>query len=158
MGKHISTKIYDGFSTCFRQWRAVSTHCKYLHGYGVSFKVTFEGELDDRNWVFDFGGMKRSKTTIGGKEPKKWMDWLLDHTTIIAEDDPELDTFKELNDKGIIQLRVIPATGAERFAQYIFEVLNDFIKHETDSRVRVTQVEFSEHGKNSAVYKENDTP
>ena len=26
----------------------------------VSFKVCFEGELDDRNWVWDFGGMKRA--------------------------------------------------------------------------------------------------
>jgi len=51
--KHQSTKIFDGFSTVFRQWRAKETHCSYLHGYGVSFKVTFEGQLDHRNWVWD---------------------------------------------------------------------------------------------------------
>ena len=39
------------YSTAFRQWRSKS-HCKYLHGYSLSFKVTFEGELDERNWVF----------------------------------------------------------------------------------------------------------
>ena len=147
-----SSKVYDGFSTCFRQWRAASTHCKYLHGYGVSFKVTFEGELDNRNWVFDFGGMKRALNTIDDKEPKKWMDWLLDHTTIIAEDDPEMDMFKELDKAGVIQLRVIPATGAERFAQYIFDKLNEFVKLETNGRVKVAEVEFREHGKNTATY------
>jgi 6-pyruvoyltetrahydropterin/6-carboxytetrahydropterin synthase len=154
MGRFKSTKVYDGFSTCFRQWRAAGTHCKFLHGYGVSFKVDFEGELDDRNWVFDFGGMKRSMNTISGKEPKKWLDWLLDHTTIIAEDDPELEVFRELDKKGIIQLRIIPATGAERFAEYIFDTLNTFIEKETKGRVRVTQVEFREHDKNSAICKE----
>ena len=57
-----STKLFDGFSCCFRQWKAETTHCKYLHGYGVSFRVTFDGRLDHRNWVWDFGGMKRAKT------------------------------------------------------------------------------------------------
>ena len=52
-----STKVFDGFSTVFRQWKAEGTHCRFLHGYGISFKVTFEGELDNRNWVWDFGGM-----------------------------------------------------------------------------------------------------
>ena len=36
MSKFISTKVFDGFSTVFRQWKAETTHCKYLHGYGVS--------------------------------------------------------------------------------------------------------------------------
>jgi len=51
MGKFISTKVFDGYSTVFRQWKAETTHCKYLHGYGVSFKLYFQGELDERNWV-----------------------------------------------------------------------------------------------------------
>ena len=152
MAKFNSTKIYDGFSTCFRQYRAASTHCKYLHGYGVSFKVWFEGELDDRNWVFDFGGMKRALNTIDGKEPKKWIDWLLDHTVIIAEDDPELDLFKHMDKHGIIQLRVIPAVGAERFAEYLCGKLDRFVKEETKGRVRINMLEFREHDKNSALY------
>ena len=44
MKKYQSTKIFDGFSTVFRQWAADGTHCKYLYGYGVEIKVTFEGE------------------------------------------------------------------------------------------------------------------
>jgi 6-pyruvoyltetrahydropterin/6-carboxytetrahydropterin synthase len=72
MSKFKSTKLFDGYSACFRQWRAEGTHCKFLHGYAVSFKVTFEGDLDERNWVFDFGGMKRAKTKIQGKSPKEF--------------------------------------------------------------------------------------
>jgi 6-pyruvoyltetrahydropterin/6-carboxytetrahydropterin synthase len=152
--KHQSTKIFDGFSTVFRQWKAKETHCSYLHGYGVSFKVTFEGDLDHRNWVWDFGGMKRAKTQIDGMSPKAWMDYMFDHTTIMAEDDPYLEVIRKMHDKGIIQLRVIPATGAEKFAEFIYNKLNNFVQAETKSRVRVTQVEFMEHGKNTAIYGE----
>ena len=152
--KHQSTKIFDGFSTVFRQWRAKETHCSYLHGYWVSFKVTFEGDLDHRNWVWDFGGMKRAKTQIDGMSPKAWMDYMFDHTTIMAEDDPYLEVIRKMHDKGIIQLRVIPATGAEKFAEFIYNKLNNFVQAETKSRVRVTQVEFMEHGKNTAIYGE----
>jgi len=149
-----STKLFDGYSTCFRQWRADGTHCQFLHGYGISFKITFEGELDEKNWVWDFGGMKRAKGTIGGMNPKVWMDHMFDHTTIIAEDDPSLSIFKDMHTMGIIQLRVIPATGAEQFAKYIYDKVSEFISEETNNRVRVVSVEFMEHNKNSASYGE----
>ena len=154
MGKFQSSKVFDGFSTVFRQWKAKSTHCRFLHGYGISFKVYFEGELDHRNWVWDFGGMKRAVTKIDGKSPKEWMDYMFDHTMIIAEDDPELRAFQQMDTVGVAQVRVIPATGAEKFSEYIYNKLNEFVKTETDNRVRVTKVKFMEHGKNAAYYCE----
>jgi 6-pyruvoyltetrahydropterin/6-carboxytetrahydropterin synthase len=154
MSKFTSTKLFDGYSTCFRQWRAKNTHCKYLHGYAVSFRVWFEGELDYRNWVFDFGGMKRSKTKIAGMSPKDWFAWLLDHTVIIASDDPHLDSFRMMDAEGIIQLRILPDSGCERFAEYLFNIINEFLLDETDGRVRATRVEVYEHERNSASYEE----
>jgi len=155
MGSFRSTKVFDGYSTVFRQWRAEGTHCKFLHGYGVSLKVWFEGDLDERNWVWDFGGMKRAKGTIDGMNPKAWMDYMFDHTTVIAPDDPELDTFKELNEKGIIQLRILEGpVGAEKFAKFVFDKINTFVNEETNGRVRVIQVEFFENKRNSACYGE----
>ena len=155
MGKFQSSKVFDGFSTVFRQHTAKDTHCSFLHGYGISFKVYFEGELDERNWVWDFGGMKRAKTQIDGMSPKAWMDYMFDHTLICAEDDPALEDFMTLDEIGIIQLRVIPATGAEKFAEYIFNKINEFVLEETEGRVRVTKVKFAEHGKNAAYYVES---
>ena len=149
-----STKVFDGFSCCFRQWKANTTHCQYLHGYGVSFKVWFEGDLDHRNWVWDFGGMKRAKTLIDDMQPKVWMDYMFDHTVIVAKDDEYLDYFMKLEESGVIQLRIVEATGAEKFAEFIFNKLNKFVKEETNNRVKVKQVEFREHGKNSAIYSE----
>ena len=148
-----STKLFDGFSCCFRQWKAETTHCKYLHGYGVSFKVKFEVDLDHRNWVWDFGGMKRAKTKIDGMSPKEWMDHMFDHTVIVAKDDPEIHSFKALDHNGVIQLREVEATGAEKFAEFIFHKLNNFVKDETSDRVRIAQVEFMEHNKNTAIYE-----
>ena len=152
--RHISTKVFDGFSTVFRQWKATTTHCQYLHGYGVSFKLWFEGDLDERNWVWDFGGMKRAKGKIDGKTPKAWFDYMFDHTMIIAEDDPEIKAFQQMDAVGVAQVRIIPATGAEKFAEYIYNKLNEFVKTETDNRVRVIKVKFMEHGKNAAYYCE----
>ena len=154
MGKFTSTKIFDGFSTVFRQWRAEDTHCSYLHGYGVSFKVWFEGELDGRNWVWDFGGMKRAKGTIDGMSPKAWMDYMFDHTYIIAEDDPFLPEALKMDEAGVAQVRVVPATGAEKFSQFIYQKLSPFIQQETEGRVKIKKVEFREHHKNSAQYGE----
>ena len=154
MGKYQSSKVFDGFSTVFRQWKAETTHCRFVHGYGISFKVYFEGELDERNWVWDFGGMKRAKTLIDGKQPKAWMDYMFDHTLIIAEDDPWVEAFQQMGEAGVAQVRIIPATGAEKFAEYIYHKLNDFVKTETEDRVRVTKVKFAEHGKNAAYYSE----
>jgi 6-pyruvoyltetrahydropterin/6-carboxytetrahydropterin synthase len=154
MPKYQSTKVFDGFSCCFRQWKAITTHCRFLHGYGISFKATFEGELDDRNWVWDFGGMKRANTLIDGMQPKAWMDYMFDHTVIISKDDPYKEYFNKLSTLGVIQLREIEATGAEKFAEYIYSKLNNFVKTETNNRVRVTKIKFMEHGKNAAYYIE----
>ena len=153
MGKFTSSKVFDGYSTVFRQAAAVTTHCRFLHGYGVSFRIWFEGELDERNWVWDFGGMKRAKGNIEGRSPKVWMDHMFDHTVIVAQDDPFLSSFLKMNKAGVAQVRVVPAVGAERFAEFIYEKINKFVVEETEGRVKVAKVEFREHAKNTATYE-----
>jgi 6-pyruvoyltetrahydropterin/6-carboxytetrahydropterin synthase len=148
-----STKLFDGYSCVFRQWRAEGTHCRFLHGYGVSFRVWFKGELDHRNWVWDFGGMKRAKGTIDGMNPKAWMDYMFDHTMLVAEDEPFLNDFRSMAKAGVVQLRILPAVGAEQFAKYVYDKINAFVIEETEGRVKVAQVEFMEHSKNTAIYK-----
>ena len=142
-----STKIFSGFSTAFRQWKAADSHCQYIHGYALKFKVRFEGELDDTNYVCDFGCFKRN----GVKEELAKM---FDHTTIIASDDPQLETFKKLNKEGLIQLRIMNNVGCERYAEWVYNLINNKIQEETDGRVGVLKVECSEGGTdNSAIYE-----
>lgn len=98
--------------------------------------------------------MKRAKGNIEGMTPKEYFAYLLDHTTIIAQDDPYLPLFKQMDTEGIIQLRILPATGCERFAEYLFNKINVFLNEETSGRVRATKVEVYEHERNSASYGE----
>ena len=90
MKEYISIKVFDGYSTAFRQWRATHSHCQYVHGYALKFKVWFEGDLDEKNWVCDFGCFKRNGI-------KKKLANQFDHTTVVAEDDPNMETFKRMD-------------------------------------------------------------
>ena len=142
-----STKLFEGYSVAFRQWRATHSHCHYLHGYAMKFKVTFAGKIDELNWVRDFGSFKRNGI-------KKHMSFMFDHTTIIAADDPNLSNFKVLAEKKIIQLRILDHVGCEKFAEYVYEYINKVIRKETNNRVRVIQVESFEGGThNSAIFE-----
>ena len=139
-----STKTYSasiGLSAAFRQHLAVS-HCNQLHGYSIEVVATFEAnELDHRNWVMDFGGLKSFKS---------WLESMFDHTVLIAEDDPFLDAFRKLAEQRVIALRVIDASGCEAMALMIFEFLERHILSLEGTRVRVVRVEVKEHGANSA--------
>jgi len=145
--RYISTKIIPMGSTAFRQWRADS-HCKLIHGYRLQCKLWFTAdELDDKNWIYDFGGCR---------EIKKLLEKQFDHTTVVAADDPELDTFKLMSDKGMIDLRIAEkGVGIERTAEWVYETTNKFVTDQTDNRVRVIKVEVWEHEGNSAIYEES---
>lgn len=141
-----STKTYGhdrGFSCAFRQWRADSM-CRLIHGYALGFKFVFEStELDIRNWVVDFGSLAPLKTIL---------EQNFDHTTIVAEDDPELEWFQEAGRRGLLRLVVFPAGGCEKFAEFVYEVAEQWLKDAGYSpRVRLVSVEVSEHGANSAI-------
>lgn len=76
-----------------------------------------------------------------------------DHTTIVAEDDPHMDWFKEAHTRGILKLVVLPAGGCEKFAEYVFEVAEQWLKDAGFApRVSLVSVEVSEHGANSALF------
>ena len=141
-----SYKRFIGYSTAFRQWRADS-HCNKIHGYAFCFKVWFEGELDENGWVIDFGCFKRNGV-------KEWLKNMFDHTTCIAADDPELELFQEMDNRGIIDLRVLPnGVGCEKFAEHAFHEADKIVREKTDNRCYCVSVEVREHGANSAIFK-----
>lgn len=140
-----STKVIELGSCAFRQWRASHSHCKFLHGYQLIAKLWFSGSsLDDKNWVVDFGGLKELKAELNS---------MYDHTTTVAADDPELGTFKQLHDKGIIQLYIMKdGVGIERAAENVFNVADRHVRKITNNRCWVDKVEVFEHEDNSATY------
>jgi 6-pyruvoyltetrahydropterin/6-carboxytetrahydropterin synthase len=142
-----STKTYGnhiGISAAFRQWKAHS-HCQLIHGYALGFKFVFEAdELDERNWVVDFGGLKALKGIL---------EDTFDHKVVVAEDDPHLDYFRQGHDLGVLKMVVVPAGGCEKFAELVYGVTEQWMKESgVAPRVRLVSVEVMEHGANSAIY------
>jgi 6-pyruvoyltetrahydropterin/6-carboxytetrahydropterin synthase len=145
------TKTYGfdlGISACFRQHFAKS-HCSFLHGYALSFSMTFEAdELNAQNWVIDFGGFKSIKEVIQN---------LFDHKLLVAEDDPHKDTICALAQDGIADVVVLPATGCEAFAGYVALHVIDWLRDNGEApRVHLAHLTVAEHGANAATWFPGD--
>lgn len=139
-----STKHFTGFPCTHRQWRAEG-HCKYIHGYSRQFYFVFAStELTKEGWVVDFGGLK---------DVKEWLDYMFDHTFLANQDDPYLDSFRQLEKDGVIQLRILPNVGMEGTAQFVFEKVDQMIREKSEGRAWVESVEVRENEKNSAIYR-----
>ncbi len=171
-------------SCVFRQHGAKHSHCSLLHGYAIGVEITWGAtELDARNWVVDFGGMK---------ELEKWLKDTFDHTMLVARDDPmrqqllalaalrefqsaqTAEMSSEHNDPfysqnyghPLVRIVEVDSTGCEAFAKLVFdkaeEVLQAMIaKGDTHSVVvnptaYVESVRVFEHGSNSAIYQREE--
>ena len=147
--KFTSNKVINLGSAAFRQWRSTHSHCQYIHGYNLTADITFEAdELDDKNWVADFGGLK---------ELKKTLEYTFDHKLVVAADDPHIDLLKMLDETGVAQVVVLPGgVGCERFAEFVLKTADTFIDEDTAGRVRVKSVQINEHDDNFATaYRES---
>ena len=83
---------------------------------------------------------------------------MFDSTYLLASDDPEFETFQELADKGLIDLRVVGGVGCERFAEQAFDEADRIVKDLTDGRCWVQKCTLREHEANSATVELADTP
>lgn len=104
----------------------------------------------------DFGGLK---------EFKAWADHMFDHTLVVAQDDPHLETFQKLNeisggfeDRGLCDLRIVPGVGCEMFAKLCYDKMAELLasgdmRYPINPTVRVKSVEVFEHAGNSATYE-----
>ena len=138
-----STKKFEGYPCTHRQWKAES-HCRFVHGYSRSFGLEFAcSALTTEGWVMDFGGMK---------EIKQWLEYMFDHTFLIAQDDPEMKTWEKLHEAGTIQLRVMPNPGMEGTAEFVYNYIIKWLENNTGKRVWVTKVEVRENEKNSGIF------
>lgn len=152
MGRYQSTKLFDNFSVSIRQHKAKHSHCQLTHGYSFEFKVWFESievdedkQLDEMNWIVDFGIFSRNGL-------KDWLNSMFDHTTLIEKDDPQLESFKYLQELGLCKLVVMERMGAESMAKLVFDKFNDVFSKTEGGRVKVVKVECFENKKNSGIY------
>jgi 6-pyruvoyltetrahydropterin/6-carboxytetrahydropterin synthase len=149
-----STKVLNLGSCAFRQPNAAfnrqdagknSARCSKLHGYRLKAKFWFGcSELDDKNWVQDFGGFGPIKELF---------EHQFDHTTCLDASDPLLHLFKEIENQGGLDLRVMPnGTGIERIAEFCYVNMQEFVNKQSNGRVWVNKVEVFEHEDNSAIF------
>ncbi len=141
---YTSTKKFTGFPCTHRQWRAES-HCRFVHGYSREFYFEFAcNERTVEGWVVDFGGLK---------DVKQLLEHTFDHTFLTASDDPELGTWRQLDSRGIIQLRILPNPSMEGTAEWVYQQVDKMVRNSTQGRAWVTLVEVRENEKNSAIYR-----
>ena len=72
----------------------------------------------------------------------------------MSEDDPSIQQFHELNQQGVINLKVWPDVGLEIFAQQIYFVIWDLITEEKNDQLILKTVEVREHQGASSLYIE----
>ena len=145
--KYTSTKEYhDAFPCAYRQWRADS-HCNLIHGYSFSMKFYFgTDQLDVRNWAADYGGLKELKGILEGQ---------FDHTLLVAQDDPEIEFYHEMERRKLAKLTVLPRLGCEGLADMLYKYVNgvyipDFWGPGEASRLWCYRVEVRETQSNMA--------
>lgn len=72
-------------------------------------------DLDVRNWAADYGGLKDLKGILEKQ---------FDHTLLVAEDDPCMDLYKQLQERGLARLTVLPKLGCESLADMLYRYVN----------------------------------
>ena len=101
--------------------------------------------LDQNNWVVDFGALKQLKTSL---------EEYFDHKTVVWAKDPDLDIFKQLEQRKMIELVVLEdGVGIERFAELCHRLANEYVDNLTTGRCWCSKVEVWEHPDNSAIYE-----
>lgn len=145
------TKTYGhelGLSATFRQPEATS-HCRFIHGYALGFKIVFEApELDENGWVKDFGSLKPLKQRL--------ID-TFDHKMILSRDDPHLDHLIDAlsHHQGtmLADIEIVSKVGCESFAKMVYGWAQATLTpNELLRGVHVTEVECREHAGNAASY------
>lgn len=144
--KFFSTKTYKQLApVAYRQYKADS-HCNLIHGYALSFHFEFEADdLDARNWVTDFGGLRPLKA---------FLEEHFDHCLLLAEDDPAFDDIMALQEKKLAKVTVVERTGCEGIADFLYKYINGIFLPNCGAaeseRVWCTRVEVRETDSNMA--------
>jgi 6-pyruvoyltetrahydropterin/6-carboxytetrahydropterin synthase len=139
-----SSKTFRNFPVAHRRWQHQG-HCSLVHGYSREFTFWFRCQFlqEKTGFVMDFGDLK---------DVKAWLTQHFDHTLLIDEDDPLMEDFLALSEKGACKLITYPDVGMEGTAKFVYDHINPMIQQKTGGRVWIHSVECRENDKNSAIY------
>jgi len=138
------TKTYTDLPCSHRAWRHPG-HCRFIHGYSRSYTLVFAADsLDGCGFVVDFSSLKPLKAVL---------DHLFDHTMLINADDPELELFKTLHERGIVDLRILDHCGMEGGARLVWELADALVREQTGGRAWCISCEARENVKNAVTHR-----
>jgi 6-pyruvoyltetrahydropterin/6-carboxytetrahydropterin synthase len=145
-----STKSYYNFPCAHRQHKH-DGNCALIHGYSRSFHFLFGCYQRDKNgFVVDYGKLK---------EVKFYLEKTFDHTLLLNEDDPFIETFRDLAKQGVCNLVEMPAgVGMEATAEMVFQVVDKIVQDNTEGRAFLIQAEACENDKNSSIFRPQRCP
>ena len=85
--------------------------CAHLHGHNARAEIHLKSEiLDERGMIMDFSDIKR--------EVKTWIDDTLDHTMLLAKDDPVIPYLDDAKERYYLMDK---NPTAENIAELIFK-------------------------------------
>lgn len=147
MGRTVASKTFEhaeGLTCCYRNWGS-SGKSRFLHGHKLHIRIIFEMITLDQD--------SRSIDSVDFEPIRSWLHETFDHTTCVAENDPSMGAFMRLHSSGVIDLRIMPSVGPERFAEMTWHRIQGWLK-ETDliNRMVIKTVEFKESEGFSAMY------
>jgi len=133
-------KVFDQLPCCHRS-RANPGKRFFLHGCERTFEVEFAcAETEPgTGLVVDTGALDEIRAALR---------YQFDHTTLIADDDPQRDLFELLAERGVIDLRNMDNTGLEGSAAWVFDTSERIVALATGGRVWVSRIEASESRNN----------
>ena len=105
-----SSHHFGVFQCAFRIWNT-STLARFLHGYSLSFDVTFEADkLNERGLVVDIEPLDHLRFVIEKK---------FHYKTLVASDDPDLEWFLDADTMGVLRTVQMPQVGLEHFSCWL---------------------------------------
>ena len=138
------TKSFQDFPCCHRQWKH-SGHCKFVHGYSRSFVFWFGAKkLDVNGFVVDFSSLNELEQRLIKQ---------FDHTFLINQDDPLLITWKDLHNKGALDLRIMKNVGMESSAKLVWQWANQLLLEKDSGRTCCWRTESRENNANAAFFE-----
>ena len=104
--------------------------------------------MTKEGFVVDYGDLD---------ELKQHLDYMYDHTLVLDEEDPFMETFRELERANVCDIRTHPfGPGMEGTAHYLCEWTDKYLREKTKGRAWVISVEARENDKNSSIYYNPD--
>ena len=109
----------------------------------IRFSIEFCGELNIENTILDSDDIQNIEKALRHQFQDK---------TIIRDDSNRLKSHSSYFKGGVREVRVMPSTSIERFAEWAFHQINALIKTRTKSRVEVLSAKCFDGSRNHATY------